>query len=66
MAGAPLYHLEESGVSPYMHNIDEGAMGENHATGMSAGLAKSHTCRSFQTAFIHAGAEALGVLEDQL
>jgi hypothetical protein len=27
---------------------------------MSAGLAKSHICRSFPTSFLHAGAEALG------
>jgi hypothetical protein len=27
---------------------------------MSAGLAKSHICRSFATSLIHAGAEALG------
>jgi hypothetical protein len=32
MAGASIYHLEDYGVSPYMHNTDQEAMRENHAT----------------------------------
>jgi hypothetical protein len=43
-----------------MYTIDEKQCEQIMRPAMSAGLAKSHICRSFPTSLLHAGAEELG------